>query len=290
MSRLAFAANVALLLVVQIAPAADPKVMKVGLPKSAFRDVPPALLTFAGEPFRDLMKSQTGFDGEVVMEADAMNIARQLDTGKLHLGVFLGHEFAWAKDKYPALEPLVCSVPRPPEVQAFLLVRWDCKATGLADFKGQKLALAKNSRDHARLFLNRKRAEDMGDGGFCSTEKADTVHDAIHKVIDGEADVTVADGAAWAYFQKLYPGNSQNLRVLAKSEVFPPSVIVCKKGALSDDAVKKFHDGLMTTHESAKATKLMAVIKIEKFDELPKGYDDMLKACRKTYPTPLSDK
>ena len=130
----------------------------------------------------------------------------------------------------------------------------------------------------------------MGDGGFCSTEKADTVHDAIHKVIEGDADVTVADGAAWAYFQKLYPGNSQNLRVLAKSEVFPPSVIVCKKGALSDLAVKTIHDGLMTAHESSKGAKLMTMIKLEKFTELPKGYDEMLKACRKTYPTALSDK
>ena len=139
MFRPASMAVLALLLVVQITPAADPKVYKVGLPKSAFRDVPPALMVFAGEPFRDLMKSQTGLDGEVIMDADAMNIVRQLDGGKLQLGVFLGHEFAWAKEKYPSLEPLVCTVPRPPEVRAFLLVRWDCKSTGLADFKGQSL-------------------------------------------------------------------------------------------------------------------------------------------------------
>ena len=125
------------------------------------------------------MKSQTGLDGEVVMEADGLHIARQLDAGKLQLGVLLGHEFAWAKDKYPDLEPLVCTVPRPREIQAFILVRWDCKATTLGDLKGTKLALAKASRDHARLYLERKKAEDMGDGGFCSTESADTVHDAI---------------------------------------------------------------------------------------------------------------
>ena len=34
------------------------------------------------------------------------------------------------------------------------------------------------------------------------------------------------------YFQKLYPGASQNLRILARSDVFPPTVVAYKKGAL----------------------------------------------------------
>jgi ABC-type phosphate/phosphonate transport system substrate-binding protein len=268
------------------ASAGEPAVCKIGLPKSAFRDVPAAMLSFAGEPFRALMKSQTGLDGEAVMEADGLHIARQLDDGKLQLGVFLGHEFAWAKDKYPNLEPLVCTVPRPREIQAFLLVRWDCKATGLSDLKGTRLALATTSRDHARLYLDRKKAEDMGGGGFCSTEPADTVHDAIHKVIEGEADVTVVDGAAWNYFQKLYPGASTNLKVLARSEVFPPTVIAYKKGSLDDGALQTIRAGLLTAHDSSKAAKLINLIKIDRFDEIPGGYDDMLKACRKLYPAP----
>lgn len=289
MTRLVFAASL-----VVLAPLAsyggDAAVVKVGIPKSAFRDVPPALLSLAGEPFRALMKSQTGFDGEVILDADALNIARQLNDGRLQLGVFLGHEFAWAKDKYPALEPLVCTVPRPRAVQAFLLVRWDCKAMSLADLKGTKLALAKTSRDHARLFLERKKTEDMADGGFCSTEKADTVHDAIYKVIEGEADVTVADGAAWNYFQKLYPGASQNLKVLAKSDVFPPTVVAYKKGSVSEATVQTIRTGLLTAHESSRSAKLMDLIRLDRFEELATGYDDMLKACRKAYPSPLAHK
>jgi ABC-type phosphate/phosphonate transport system substrate-binding protein len=248
--------------------------------------VPPALLSFAGEPFKVLVRSQTGLDGEVVMEADGLHVARQLDAGKLQLGVLLGHEFAWAKDKYPSLEPVVCTVPRPREIQAFILVRWDCKAATLGDMKGTKLALAKATRDHARLYLERKKAEDMGGGGFCSTEVADTVHDAINKVIEGDADLTVADGAAWNYFQKLYPGASTNLKVLARSEAFPPTVIAYKKGSLDDTTLRTIRTGLLTADEASKAAKLMNLIKIDRFDEVPAGYDDMLKACRKSYPAP----
>ncbi|MBO0698123.1 MAG: PhnD/SsuA/transferrin family substrate-binding protein [Zavarzinella sp.] len=264
--------------------------LKIGIPQSAFRDVPPALLTFAGDTFRDLMKSQTGLEGEVTMDADALSIAKAIDSGKLQLGVFLGHEFACAKDKYPDLVPLVCSVPRPREIQAYLLVRWDSKAAHLGDLKGAKLALATGTRDYARLFLERRKAAEMGDGGFSTTVKAANVHEAIQQVIEGEADVTVADHAAWNYFQKLYPGASQNIRILSRSEVFPPTVIVCKKGAIPDETVKHIREGLLNAHNGSRASKVMNLIKVEKFEEIPAGYDDALKACLKAYPTPLGDK
>jgi ABC-type phosphate/phosphonate transport system substrate-binding protein len=284
------AAALAALLIPAAGFAEAKEVLRIGIPQSAFRDVPPALLTFAGETFRELMKSQTGLEGEVTMDADALSIAKSIDSGKLQVGVFLGHEFAWAKDKYPDLIPLVCSVPRPREVQAYLLVRWDSKAAHLGDLKGAKLALATGSRDHARLFLERRKAAEMGDGGFGSTVKAATVHDAIFQVIDGEADVTVADFAAWNYFQKLYPGASQNIRILSRSEVFPPTVIACKKGALPDETVKRLREGLLSAHLASRASKIMNLIKVEKFDEVPAAYDDALKACLKAYPTPLGDK
>jgi len=280
----------AVLFVPAIGRAGDREVYRIGIPKSAFRDVPPSLVSFAGMPFKDLMKSQTGLEGEVILDPDALNIAEQLDAGKLQLGVFLGHEFAWAREKHPTLEPIVCTVPRPKEIQAFLLVRYDNKAQSLADLKGCKLALATTTRDHARLFLDKKRAADMTGGTFCSTEKAPTVHDAINKVIEGDADVTVADQAAWNYYQKLYPGASENLRVLAKSEVFPPTVIAFKKGSLDDGVIKKVREGLLTAHETSKVAKLLNLIKVEKFDSVPAGYDESLKECLKAYPAPTSEK
>jgi len=288
--RLVLTAVLVLLAIPAAAPGGEPPVIHIGLPRSIFRDVPPGLLMFAGQPFKDLMKAQTGLGGEVINEPCAMNIARDIDSGKLEIGVFLGHEFAWAREKYPGLEPLVCSVPKPKETQAFILVRWESKATSLADFKGCKLALATTTRDHARLFLNKRRVEEMGSGGFCGTDKTATVHDAIHKVIDGDADVTVADLAAWNYFQKLYPGASQNVRVLSKSDHFPQTVIAYKKGGLSDSVAKKLRDGLLTAHQSPKAARLMGLIKVDRFDEVPGGYDDSLKECLKAYPAAVIDR
>lgn len=268
----------------------DKPVVHVGIPRSIFRDVPPVLLTFANQPFKDLMRTQTGYDGDIVNDPEAMNIARAIDVGKVQLGVFLGHEFAWAAQKYPDLQPLVCSVPKPKEIQAFLLVRHDCKAVHLGELKGQRLVLATGTRDHARLFLEKRQLDEMGSmSGFCSTGKAATVHDALHKVIDNEADVTVADQAAWRYFQKLYPGPSQNLKVLAESAVFPPTVIAFKKGSMSDAQVAKVRDGLLTAHQSKQGGRLMNLIKVDKFDAVPAGYAEALKACLKAYPVPPTD-
>lgn len=278
------------LLLSSITVGEETKALRIGISKSIFRDVPPALASVAGQPFQDLMKEQTGLTGEIIQDPDPMSMARSIDEGKMQMGVFPGHEFAWAKEKYPSLQPLICSVYRPREIQAVILVRHDCKANNLADLKGMRLALASTLKDHARLFLERKRAEDMDGGNFCSTEKTATVHDGIHKLLESEVDVTVADHADWSYFEKLYPGPAKNLKVLARSEEFPPTVLVFKKGAIPDFVLEKVRDGFLTAHENAKAAKIMKIIRIDRFSAIPDSYDESLRECRKCYPKPLASR
>lgn len=270
--------------------AEDKDVLRIGVPRTLLREIPPALVTYAGEAFKDLIKTQSGLNGQVVHEEDSIAVSRDLNAGKLQIGLFLGHEFAWAKEKYPMLEPLICTVPRTKDVQAYLLVRHDCKGVNLADLKGTRLVLATGMRDHPRMFLEGRRALEMKGAEFGTTGNADTQHDAIHKVLENEADVTAVDSAAWAYFEKLYPGPCQNLRVLARSEVFPPNVIAYKKGSLDDATVKAIRDGLASAHENAKAKRMMSVIRLERFDIPPENYSEMLKACLKAYPKPLPAK
>lgn len=264
--------------------------VKIGIPRSIFRDVPPALLTFANQPFKDLMMAQTGLSGDIVNDADAMNIAKMLTDGKLQLAVLLGHEYAWAKNKYPELDAIVCAVPKPKEVQAFILVRHDCKGSSLADMKGSKLVIPSGLRDHAKLFFEKRKSEEMGTETFCSIVKSGTVHDSIHKLIEGDADVTVTDAASWSYFQKLYPGPAQNVKVMAKSDVFPPTVVVYKKGGISAETLEKFREGMLTAHKNSKGQKMMTTIKMERFDSLPSNYNEMVTECLKNYPLPLRDR
>lgn len=266
--------------------AGDKDNYQIGVPKSFFRDVPADLLPLAGQPFEELFKEQTGLNGKIAQEADAMSVAKKIDAGELQLGVLYGHEFAVVREKFPNLQPIVCAVDRPKKIQALIIVRHDSKAASLKDMKEPKLALATALKDHAKLYLDKQRTDEMVSGVF-KTEKVATVHDAIHKVKDGSADLTVTDSASWAYFEKLYPGLSKNLRVLSQSDEFPPSVVVCKKGAIDEAAIKKIRDGFLAAHENSKVRSVLTVIHVEKFDAVPDDYDDRLKACLKAYPKPL---
>lgn len=289
MLRILTAVTLAVSLASANANAGENIVYKIGIGKNWFRDVPQDLVAFAGLPFQELVKDQTGLDAKIVQDTDAMTVAQKVDKGELHFGVLQGHEFAWVQEKYPQLKPLITSVPRPKKLTALILVRSDDKAESLRDLKGKKLALAKTLKDYPRLFLEKQKAEHMSGGDLTATT-VDTVHDGMHQVIGRDADVTVADFASWNYFQKLYPGASKNLRVLAESDEFPATVLIYKKGAIADEVLKKIHDGFLTAHTNKGASTLMTAIHIERFDEVPSGYDDALKACRKTYPTPLADK
>ena len=266
--------------------AGESAAVRIGIPRCVFPEVPTALLPFANQPFKDLLKTQTGIDCEVENDDDGMKVARDIDAGKTQLGVFLGHEFAWARQKFPDLEPIVVAVQKPREVKAFILVRHDSKAATLADLKAAKLVVPGGTREHSRLFLAKRRADDMAGGPVSPVGKADTVQDAINKVIDGDADFTVTDQGSWAYFQRIYPGRAQNLKVLAESEVFPQTVVAYHKGSLTDAVVKKFRDGLLTAHESAQGLKSMVKIRVEKFAPVPATYFTTLADIMKVYPAP----
>jgi ABC-type phosphate/phosphonate transport system substrate-binding protein len=263
----------------------DKKTLKIGTPRSAFHDVPDELLPFAGEPFQSLFKQQTGLDGELVQVKTAFDVAEAIDKGTFAFGVLQGHEYAWVKQKYPAMQALFCSCEKPKELRALLLVREDSKLN-CGEFRQAKLALPSKLRDSARLFLNLQK----GEGGFASTQQMPTIHDAIHAVLKGEADVTVADSASWNYFQELYPGPSKSLKVLKQSDPFPQSVLVYKAGSIGDDELKKVRDGFLSAHSNPKVKKLLTTIRIESFEAVPMDYDASIVACLKAYPKPLEGK
>ena len=78
--------------------------------------------------------------------------------------------------------------------------------------------------------------------------------------------------------------------MISAGMVFPPTVIAFKKWSLDDGVIKKVRDGLLTAHETSKVAKLLNLIKVEKFDSVPVGYDESLKECLKAYPAPSGDK
>src|SRR4051794_9240527 len=70
--------------------------VRIGLVTSLFRDVPAPLVEMAKQPFKTLMRDQTGLAGTLVVGGDALSLGKQIDQNQVQLGVFHGVEFAWA--------------------------------------------------------------------------------------------------------------------------------------------------------------------------------------------------
>src|SRR5262249_44822264 len=84
--------------------------VRIGMVGTLFRDMPEALVKATMQPFGALMESQTGLAGQLEPVGDAIHLGRMLAEDQVHLGVFHGLEFAWARQKYPDLRPLMIAV------------------------------------------------------------------------------------------------------------------------------------------------------------------------------------
>jgi ABC-type phosphate/phosphonate transport system substrate-binding protein len=253
-----------------------------------FRDTPDWMMQFAMRPFKALLEARTGFTGEAVKGGDPFALGRRLKEDDLQLGIFHGFEFAWARQKYPDLQPLIIAVNRHPYQRACLVVRRNCKAAGPAGLKGKSLALPFRSREHCRLFLQRRCVT----GGLTPAEffsKVTTPRnpaEAINGAIDGKVSAALVDETDWEAFRKKKPSRARRIKVLARSEPFPCGVIACYKDHFTPAQIKRFRTGLVGAQTTPRGKHLLQTLRLTAFEEVPDGYDASLKAIAKAYPPP----
>jgi ABC-type phosphate/phosphonate transport system substrate-binding protein len=264
-------------------------VVQIGMAHSLFRDLPAPLVQVLMRPFAALMEAQTGMAGRLVEGGDALSLGRQLAENKVQLAVFHGFEFAWARQQYTALRPLLIAVNQERHLRALLLVRSDCTATGLVDLKGQTLALPRGTREHCHLFLERhcqqcgrKPAELFG-----RTATPPNAEDALDDLVDNDVQVAVIDQLAFDCFKRRKPGRAAALRVLLRSEVFPAGVIAYRPGTLSEDSLGRFRNGMLSASKNATGRQLLTLWKLTGFEPVPEDYDDTLAGILKAYPPPI---
>ena len=267
------------------APIKERTTIDIGMPGTLFQGMPKWIITAGAEPFKKMMKEQTGLAGTIHFPTDALMLADQMKEGKVQLGVFQGHEFAWARNKNPDLMPIAVAVPMQP-VQSFCLVKWDCKAKNIGDLKGEKISLPPVHRDYCELFLARQKDLHMKGAKFAGQIDADVATNAIQDVIDDKAGCTIVDGATWHFFQKVFPGAAENLKVLCESEVFPNACIAIQKSELDDKTIEKFRKAMLNAQNDTIGRPMLTTWKLTGFAKVPDNYEQQIKTIGKTYPVP----
>jgi ABC-type phosphate/phosphonate transport system substrate-binding protein len=262
--------------------------VRVGLASSLFRDTPEVMIQAIARPFRSLVESQTGLSGQLVPNVKPDELCAQMKDDKLQLGVLNGYEYAWLRQTYPDLKPLLIAVNQQAHLKANLVVRNDCKSTSFDDLKGSTIAIPRRTREFCHLFLDRH----CEASGQCSKEyfgkivAAPSVEEGVDGVVLGRTDSVLVDGVFLDWYKANKPTAYARLKVVQESEVFPAAVVVHYGTALDADTLRRFRDGMLSAKDNPRGLSLMTLCQITSFEPIPNDYEQLLTDIAKAYPPP----
>ncbi len=265
-----------------------PGKVRIGLPRSLFRNVPEPLVRIASRPFQGLLEAQTGVQGELVVVENAEELGKQLAEDRVQVAVFQGYEFAWVQAEHPRLEPLLIAVNQQPHLRAVVLVGPQCRARTLTELDGRSLALPRGSRGHCRFFLERQ-CRGLGktlEQYFARVVRPANAEDALDDVVDGLVDAVVTDDVTLACYQRRKPGRCARLREVQRSELFPATVIAYQPGAVAEGLVQRFRDALLNATQEPRGRQMLTLWKLTGFEPVPPDYRQRLAAIARAYPPP----
>lgn len=265
------------------------KPVEIGLCGSLFRDMPDGVLDVMAKPFGLLMAAQTGMVGHLAKTADAEELAQKINEQKIHVGVFHGYEYGWARQKYPDLKPLVIAVNQKRHLKAMLIVRSDSAATGFADLKGKSLNMPHGSWGHCHLFLETYCQK----AGQCPMEEylskltaGANSEEALDEVVDGTIDATVVDSLALDCYKRRKPGRYAALKTAVESEVFPAGVVAYRPGTLDEKTLERFKESMLNTHKTLLGRQLLTLWRLTGYEPIPDDFEKTLSDIVKAYPRP----
>ena len=266
------------------AVAEDPEVIKIGIVESLIKDLTPGKQKLLQTEFPDLVKDFTGINSTLIQGGDPFSAGKKVAAGEWHLGVFQGVEFAWAQSKDKKLQPLTVAVNKQKSIHALLVASKDSKINGFEDLKGKEVHVLM-AREHCRLFAE-KGAGGKAEQFFGKLLPTNNTEEALDDILRGKVQASIVDNSALDSYEELQPGRFKRLKVVAKSESFPPAVIAHYQGVLSQPLLNKFRDGMLEANQTEKGRDAMANFRIASFEAVPADYQRQLDDILKAYPPP----
>jgi ABC-type phosphate/phosphonate transport system substrate-binding protein len=260
--------------------------IRIGLIGTLFRNMPESMARASQGPFRALLLSQTGLRGDLVTLADAFTLGEQLSCNKLQVGVFHGFEFAWARQKYPRLRPLMIAINHQRYLFAHIMARKDSEVTSLQGLQGKAVAVPYRSREHCLLYLERCcQAWGKDPPAYFSRVTTPTsVEDALEEVRDGTVEAALVDGVALECYKRSKPKCFARLKEVQRSPVFPAAVIAYHAGGLDAATLRRFRTGLVNANKTAFGRQLLTLWKMTGFEPIPADYEQLLIDVAKNFP------
>jgi ABC-type phosphate/phosphonate transport system substrate-binding protein len=244
------------------------------------------------ETLRTFIKEESGLDSEIAARESWQDLTAKMAKGQFHLGVFQGHEFAWAQEKHPDLKPLALAVNTHRYPIVCILARRDNPAKDFSGLKGQSLALPVTAPSCLRLFVER-RSEAAGHKAevyFSKITVAENAEDALDHLVDGTVQAVAVDRVAVDAYQRRKPGRFKQLKEVARSQEFPPMVIAYYGSVLDETLRGQLKDGLLGAARKEKAEMVLTLAHLTAFEEIPEGFGRVLAETRKAYPAPAAKK
>jgi len=264
--------------------AQDPDVITIGFVDSMLKDLSPARKKLLDTEFPDLVKEVTGFKSQVAKGGGPFDAVKSLASGKWHMGVFQGVEFGWAQSKDPKLQPLVFAVQNKGAVYALLVAKKENTAAGFPDLKGKDVAF-QEGKVHCRLFAEKNAGGELKSffGKLATTNGGQA---ALDDILLDKVQAAIVDSDTMATYKDIQPGRFKRLKVLAKSEPFPPTTIGYYQGGLSDRVLNQFRDGMLKADKTRSSRDAMAEAGISAFEPVTGEYRQLLTSIVKSYPPP----
>jgi ABC-type phosphate/phosphonate transport system substrate-binding protein len=266
--------------------AGNAKTLQIGLDRSLFRDTPQLITHTIAQAFKYAFENHVGLCGEVKSGTDALTLARQLHDREVHVALFSGHEFAWAREQYPDLQPLVV-VSSPYQRQACLVVSRASRVESVADLKGKVVSMPRRVPSFCRLFLERS----CGIGNrpevfYSKMERPADSEDALEDVIDGQVGAALVHVGHLEAFKTARPDRYAKLKELARSELFPPIVLAYDPKGLGEAQVRTIRTGMLEMNKTRQGQEFLNLCRMRKFEAAPRDFEQLLHSITKAYPSP----
>jgi len=284
------------LLIAQSGPRADARpearTVRIGVVDTVSQGAPPALMALVMRPFKTYMEEQIGMQGEIVSGGDPFALAQKLADDKVQVGIFHGHEFAWAKEKHPGLQAVAVCVCEKTSARVHLVVLNTSKAADYADLKGKTVAVPRKDREYCRLYFERRcvKAGTAPNKFYGKVLTPQEPEQGLDFVVAGKAQAAIVDAISLEQYRKARPGRAKWLKAIQTSEPFPCGVIACYKDRFPEADVAKFRDALINAKSTATGRQTLELFRLTRFAVPPEDHDTQLEAVVKAYPPPKTDR